>query len=231
MQIDKLKIIKLKGSERISVLDTVIRETEVVLRLDGRLYRRFYCLSDNLYEFALGHLFDERIANPSDVTIDVDNNTVSASRKRSVKMPKPVVISSQLQLTKGDVLNLVEALDESCPLYSKTGGTHVVGISYRGKRFFTEDISRHCAIDKALGMAIKDKFDFSQSVLVTSCRQTASTINKVVNAGIPVVITISAPTSLAITKAINYGVTLIGFARGEQFNLYSHPHRIVTDSR
>jgi formate dehydrogenase accessory protein FdhD len=58
-----------------------------------------------------------------------------------------------------------------------TGCTHVIGIC-GGREIFVEDISRHCAIDKAIGLAIREGIDLSNSFLVTSCRQTASTIKK-----------------------------------------------------
>ena len=231
MHCDKLKIINVVNGEKVSRLDPVIRETEVVIKIDGRVHRRLTGLAEHLEEFALGYLFDEGIASPSDVDIEVEDNTILVSRKRIVKTHKPDVIDSDLQVTDHQILTWAEELNKSCPLHIKTGGTHIVGIAHGDVMFFVEDISRHCAIDKAIGIAIRNGFEMSDCVIVTSCRQTVSAMKKEVRAGIPIVVTIAAPTTLAITEAIDYGVTLVGFVRGRQFNIYSHPHRIVTGSR
>ncbi|MEA1958374.1 MAG: formate dehydrogenase accessory sulfurtransferase FdhD [Chloroflexota bacterium] len=231
MHWDKLKILKIVDGERVSQMDTVIREAEIVMRVDERLYRRFYCLAERIEELALGYLFDEGVALPGDIDVAAEGHNVSVTRKCGAKTHKPAAIDSELRLTYDDVLALVDEMNDNCPMFSSTGGTHVVGIVCGDERFFVEDISRHCAIDKAIGFAVKNGFDLSQCILVTSCRQTVSAMSKAVNAGIPIVVTIAAPTTMAVTEAINYGVTLVGFARGRKFNVYSHPHRIVTGSR
>jgi FdhD protein len=227
MHWDKLKILKIVDGEKVSQSDSVIREAEVVIKINGRMHRRLYCLAEHLEEMALGYLFDEGIACPDDVDVSVKGHNVSVTRKRSARARKHDAAGSELRLTYDDTLSLVDELNGSCPLFSKTGGTHVVGIVQGDARFFVEDISRHCAIDKAIGFAIKNGFDLSQCVLVTSCRQTVSAMKKAARAGVPIVVTIAAPTTMAVTEAINYGVTLVGFARERKFNIYSHPHRIV----
>ncbi|TET39942.1 MAG: hypothetical protein E3J65_02700 [Dehalococcoidia bacterium] len=77
---------------------------------------------------------------------------------------------------------------------------------------------------------MKNRIDLSQSVLVTSCHQTLSTIKKVIGAQIPIVITLSAPTDLAIKNADLFGITLVGFSRDQQFNLYCHHWRILASA-
>lgn len=228
---DNLKIIRVVDGEKVSQSDSVIRETEVVIKIDGRVHRRLTCLAEHLQELALGYLFDEGIASPSDVDIEVEGNVISVSRKRRSRVHKPDIIESDLQATSFQILTWAEELNQSCPLHIKTGGTHIVGIAHGDVMFFVEDISRHCAIDKAIGIVLRNGFEMSDCVIVTSCRQTISAIKKEVRAGIPIVVTIAAPTTLAVAEAIDYGVTLVGFVRGRQFNIYSHSHRIVTGSR
>jgi FdhD protein len=227
MHFDELKILKVVDGKRVSQLDPVIRETEVVIKVDGRVHRNLTCLSEHLEELALGYLFDEGIASPSDIDITVEGNTISVSRKRCSKVQKPVVIESKLQATGEQILGWAEELGKSCPLHIKTGGTHIIGIVHDDSIFFVEDISRHCAIDKAIGIAVKSGLNLSNCVMVTSCRQTISAMKKAVTVGIPIVVTVAAPTTLAVAEALKYGVTLVGFVRGGQFNIYSHPNRIV----
>jgi FdhD protein len=137
----------------------------------------------------------------------------------------PPKCDSKKRLNRKEVFNSVKMLNEKSFLYQSTGCTHVIGICGDGE-VFVEDISRHCAIDKAIGLAISDGIDLSNSFLVTSCRQTASTIKKAIFCGIPIVISIAAPTDLAIKEADEYGITLIGFANSKKFNIYSNGWRI-----
>ena len=204
----------------------MIRETEVTIKLNGRKYRRLYCLSSHLEELALGYFLTEGLADLSDIDINVKGSEISVHRGAKVKKPRAKKIKPQISITEGQVFDWVEQLNDSCPLFKKTGGTHVVGI-FGGKRpLIVEDISRHCAIDKVIGLSIKNGVELSERVLVTSCRQTVSTLSKALHARIPTVVTIAAPTSLAIEKAQRFGVTLVGFARGRQCNIYCNDWRI-----
>ena len=119
-------------------------------------------------------------------------------------------------------------MNESGRLFRATGGTHVVGVFGSSRReIFVEDVSRHCAIDKAVGLCLKMGIPTEESVLVTSCRQTYSTMRKAVNAGFEVVVSVSAPTKEAVDIARNFGITLIGFAREGRFNVYANAWRVV----
>jgi FdhD protein len=227
MHFDELEILKVVDGKRISRLDPVVCESEVIIKIDGRVHRQLSCLNENLAELVLGYLFAEGIASPSDTDITVDGNTISVFRKRCSKVQKPAVIESKLQVTDGQILSWIEELDRNCPLHMKTGGTHVMGMVHDDSIFFVEDISRHCAIDKAIGMAIRKGIDLSDCVIVTSCRQTISTMRKAIVAGIPIVASRAAPTTLSISEALNYGVTFVGFVRGNEFAIYSHSQRIV----
>lgn len=231
MHCDKLKILKVVDGQKTPQSDFVIRETEVVIKIDGRAHRRLTCLAEHLEELALGYLFDEGITYPSDIDIDVEGNVIAVLRKRMSKVRKPSLVESDLKATDFQILAWAEELNKSCPLHIKTGGTHIVGMTHGDVMFFVEDISRHCAIDKAIGIALRNGYEMSDCVIVTSCRQTISAMKKEVRVGIPIVVTIAAPTTLAVKEAEDYGVTLVGFVRGRQFNIYSHPHRILTGSR
>jgi FdhD protein len=231
MATDNIGIWKVADGRRSSISDHVIRETEVTIKLNGRKYRRLYCLGSHLEELALGYFFTEGLATHSDINKNVKGSEISIYRSAQVKKPRAKNITSRISITEQQVFDWVDTLNESCPLFKKTGGTHVVGIFGGQRPLIIEDTSRHCAIDKVIGLAVKNEVELSQGVLVTSCRQTASTMGKAINAGIPIVVTISAPTSLAVEQAQRLGVTLVGFARGRQFNIYANEWRISGNAR
>ena len=225
-----------KGSSGIEILavsrdgedkrtDEVIREQEVVVRIDKEIHK-FYCIPVDLEVMIVGNLKSSGI-NPSFCKV-----RKIANNEYSIDLPfaKGLIENAQKcesnrKLTSKEVFNSVEMLNANDFLHEKTGCTHIIGIWGSGE-IFVEDISRHCSIDKAIGLAIRDGVDLSNSFLVTSCRQTASTIKKAIFCGIPIVISIAAPTDLAVKEADEYGITLIGFADSKRFNIYSHGWRI-----
>lgn len=219
----KIEILGISKDGKGRKTNELVHEEEVIVKLNGEIHK-FYCIPIDLEEMIAGNLKSKGI-DPS-----LSRISKLGSNEFEVNVPKELVKTpqksdSQKKLTKSEVFDLVETLNKNSFLYRKTGCTHVIGI--RGdKEIFVEDISRHCAIDKAIGLAIRNGITLADSSLVTSCRQTASTIRKAIFCEIPIVISIAAPTDLAIKEANKYGITLIGFASQKMFNIYSHDRRI-----
>jgi len=219
----EIEILGISRDGKCTKADKLVHEGEVIVRLNGEIHK-FYCIPVDLEEMIAGNLKSRGI-DPSSSRIKKLGSNQFEVKVSGESAKTPPKCDSQKKLTKKEVFESVEALNKNSFLYRKTGCTHVIGI--RGdKEIFVEDISRHCAIDKAIGLAMRDRINLSDSYLVTSCRQTASTIRKAIFCQIPIVISIAAPTDLAIKEATEYGITLIGFASSERFNIYSHDWRI-----
>ena len=91
-----------------------------------------------------------------------------------------------------------------------------------------EDVGRHNALDKAIGYSLLNGvWPLNEHILLVSGRVSYEIIQKALAAKIPLVAAVSAPSSLAIEVAREYGVTLIGFLRPPKMNVYSHPQRIL----
>ena len=115
-------------------------------------------------------------------------------------------------------------------VFDDTGGLHAAGLFARDGALVdsAEDVGRHNAVDKIVGrMLMREALPLSDSILCVSGRTSFEIVQKAVFAGIPVVAAVSAPSTLAISLAETLGVTLIGFVRGDGFNIYAHPERIV----
>ena len=216
-------ILGISRDGKLKQTDELVHEEEIIVKLNGEIHK-FYCIPVDLEEMIAGNLKSRGI-DPSLSRIEKlgNNNFEVKVPEELVKTPRNC--DSQKQLTKAEVFDLIEALNENSLLYQKTGCTHVIGIC-GDKEIFVEDISRHCAIDKAIGLAIRNGINLANSLLISSCRQTASTIRKAIFCKIPIVVSIAAPTDLAIKEANKYGITLIGFASSKRFNIYSHDWRI-----
>lgn len=122
---------------------------------------------------------------------------------------------------------LIADFDKQTELFSKTGCVHKVAIHCNDKIFISEDIGRHNALDKAIGKALLNRSDLSNAVLIVSGRLSMEMIIKCAMSGIPLVISRAATTTLGIKSALKLGITLIGFARDNKLNIYTHKSRIL----
>lgn len=140
-------------------------------------------------------------------------------------------IEDDFNLNDFDVTKLFDHLISYSDWYNKTGCIHQVTLFINDSIIIREDIGRHNAVDKVIGAAMQCGINFHNSILYSSGRLSSDMILKAGKAYIPVVVSKTAPTSLAVDIANEYGITLIGFARGKRFNIYTHPERIKISFR
>lgn len=123
-----------------------------------------------------------------------------------------------------DVLySMPDALRDSQNLFESTGGLHAAALFDQSGSLITirEDVGRHNALDKLIGWALMNRqLPFSDKMIMVSGRASYELLQKCIVAGAPLFCAVSAPSSLAVELAATFGVTLIGFLRGERFNLY-----------
>lgn len=147
---------------------------------------------------------------------------------RTISEAGEKLVESDYEVRAEDIIEMAQKLDEG-RLYRSTGGVHVAAL-FEEERLvaIAEDVGRHNTVDKVVGIGIQSKVNFSKSVLVSSGRQPGDMVLKAARMGIPIVVSRTAPIRSGIIAAEKTGVTLVGFVRGHQMNVYTHPSRILT---
>jgi FdhD protein len=132
------------------------------------------------------------------------------------------------RLDRAAIPHLLQALAERQPLFAATGGCHGALIAGPDGGVFGhgEDVGRHNALDKALGMAARQGCDFSRAIAVLSGRAGADLVLKCLRVRLPVILSVSAPSALALDLCAAAGATLVGFARGQDWRLYTDSGRM-----
>lgn len=141
-----------------------------------------------------------------------------------------VVGSADLRIASSLICELPNRLREQQSVFARTGGIHAAGLfdAAGDPVLVREDVGRHNAVDKLLGnRLIEDRLPMSEKILVVSGRSSFELVQKAVVGGVPVMVAVGAPSSLAVELADEFGMTLIGFASDRRFNIYSHPQRIA----
>jgi FdhD protein len=132
------------------------------------------------------------------------------------------------------IFRLPRRLSQHQDAFRRSGGMHACALFNSAGELLglREDVGRHNALDKLIGWALLEKLlPLDNHILLLSGRTSFEMMQKAHGASIPIVVAISAPTSLAVEFAQESGQTLAGFVRGRTMNLYAHPERIVLTTK
>jgi len=152
-------------------------------------------------------------------------SSIDQIRVRGLRSP-----NTEFRLSPDALCELPDRLRAAQPVFERTGGLHAAAVfDERGELLaLREDVGRHNAVDKVVGWALLEgHLPLSQHTLLVSGRGGFEIIQKALTAGFPVVASISAPSSLAVELAREFGLTLVGFLRGKRFVIYSGRERLL----
>jgi FdhD protein len=233
----------------------VIVETPVSLTVNGDLWLTFMCTPVQLEAMAVGFLFNEGLIDSIDEIADVrlcaaGNNVdvwtnlplekpqqwqrtsgCSGGMTSVLKHPRSKRISNGNTLPAKRIGELIAQLFESQELYKSSGGVHTSALSDSKRIVITaEDIGRHNTLDKLAGRLLMEKIHLPRKILLSTGRISSEMLQKSNRMGVSIIISRTSPSSLSIELADVLGITLIGYARRNQFNVYAHPQRILLPS-
>ena len=256
-EVEKFPVLKINGKDRSNTELTVAKEFLFTIFLNNRELVTMLCSPGNLLNLAVGFLASEGLISSKDeiknieiddwlgtahIEIAGENETDdSFFTKRLIAsdcggaaafynvadaaIPK---VESSLKISPDEVFAMVKEFQHASQLYLATHGTHSAALAdKRDILIFSEDIGRHNAVDKIFGKCLLEDIPTNNRIIITSGRITSEILRKVARRDIPVIVSISAPTSLGLKTAEKLGITLIGSVRGAKMNVYTHNWRVM----
>jgi len=138
-------------------------------------------------------------------------------------------IRSSWKFPKNELFSLQDKLNDQQIIFKHTGGLHAAALFRKEGELVQvfEDIGRHNALDKLVGYMLQSGLQAEEHFLWLSGRAGFEMVQKAANAGLPMLISVGAPSSLAVDLAREAKMTLIGFAKNDRFNIYTHKERIL----
>lgn len=155
--------------------------------------------------------------------------TIDSVRVRGIKAP-----NKDFKIRADLLCSLPEKLRESQAVFGRTGALHAAAVFTASGELLVlrEDIGRHNAVDKVVGWALlNDRVPLSEFVMMVSGRGGFEIVQKALVAGVPLLASVSAPSSLAVQIAREFSMTLVGFLRGKRFVIYSGGNRLEDSER
>ncbi len=144
-----------------------------------------------------------------------------------IELPLEPVLST-IRMSVVDLPGLARALRPAQAVHEMVGGVHAAGLfDAQGQLLAAaEDVGRHNAVDKVIGACVLRGVALTDRLLLCSGRLSYEMVAKAARLRIPVLASLSAPTALAVSLAERYGVTLVGYLRGERMTIYTHGERL-----
>ena len=239
------------------IASEIIVETPMSLTVNGEVLLSFMCTPVDQEALAVGFLYNEGMINSMEEIVSVRvcpaGDNVDVWLTHSVEKPSSWLRTSGCtggftslanepspdpdpfgppingdRITYAQIQNLIEGLFESQDLYKKSGGVHSSILS-DGEKILAaaEDIGRHNTLDKISGKTILEGISSDNHILLSTGRISSEMLQKASRLGATIVVSRTSPSSLSIENAHRLGITLIGYARRNQFRVYTHPERIL----
>lgn len=248
------KILRYKDNSILDVIDYIAVEKKLQVIINGKQILSLFCTPMQIRELIVGFLLTEGILKghfcAESILIGEDNDEIFVNitvdgevKDQQITITSGCVggitfsakkdlnrISDNFVLDAGILKNLFIDFNKRAELFRITGCVHSAAIADKDRIIsFSEDIGRHNAVDKIIGYCILENISFSEKILLASGRLSSEIVTKAGRWEIPVIASRTSPTSRAVEIAENAGITLIGFVRGDRFNIYTNTHRIKSD--
>jgi len=222
-----------RNGERNEEHSVLLNEHAMDIYTDGQFYMSVVCTQEWMEELVIGRLVSDGMIKSMNemksLRISEDYSVVDVELLEAPEIMEGIyAIKDNCEMISSCfypdewVFAMADTMAAGMPLHERTWATHSCYLFGQGKLLFScEDISRHNAVDKVIGYAVKNKIGLSQCALYTSGRVPSDMIDKVIIAGIPVLVSKGMPTMQAVELAKDEKITLICGARRDQMRIYT----------
>lgn len=214
---------------RHEVMDVLLREERYELVCNGKSVAELHCMPSLLRELSVGRLCTLGLLHAASalraLSIDEKSHVIKVQVETA---PAPATSTPcDVQITAAQVHALQQAFNERCDLFRATGAAHSCALAAPEKLLlFCEDIARHNALDKVIGAMLLQDIKPEGKILIFSGRLASDMLAKVVACGAKLLIAPGAPSLTSVEIAEAHGITLLGFVRRDNINIYTCPQRI-----
>ena len=226
----------------------IVREHAATLFVNGEPWLTFICSPIALEALAIGFLFNENVitslAEVKDLNLTDEGRRIEVQLNHHTTKPtqfhrtstgvslQPHLVArkvgADLSIQARKVITLYDQLMAQQTLHDQVGGFHSAGLSDgEGIPIIVEDLGRHNCVDKLAGLYLLQGAQFTPRALLLSGRISSEMVYKTLALSIPLIVSRTSPTSVAVQIADSAGITLIGYLRKAQFDIYSHPERLI----
>ena len=250
-------VVRFDADSATNVVKPTAREYPLTIIFNGCQLVTMLCSPDSLQDLAVGFLSSEGFLRSKDeiknIAVDqlrgivrlqtIDGREISqetlskrlistgCGRGAAFYSATDVVnkvITSKTSITAEEILSIALTFQHASSVYRETHAVHSAAL-YRGPQIVVhaEDVGRHNAVDKIFGRCLLQGISTDDCLLITSGRISSEIAHKVVKKGIPILVSISAPTTLAVQVAEKMGITLIASVRGGKMDVYTNNWRII----
>jgi len=232
--------------------ENVVSEAPVSLTVNGQVLITLMCTPTELEALAVGFLFNEGLLKSKKeielIQVCPRGDNIDVWLKHPIDHPKQwrrtsgctggasaiILEKVQPELSNGFLLapsaidQLLESLSEAQEYYREVGGVHTSILSDGSNVVVSaEDVGRHNSLDKIAGRCLLDDISLIHKILATTGRISSEMIQKAARIGASIVISRTSASSLSVDLADKWGITLVGYARRQQFVVYTHAERIL----
>lgn len=259
-EVERFPILRFIREDRSNIELAVAKEFLFTIFLNGQELATLLCSPGNLQYLTVGFLVSEGLLRSKDeikkieiddwlgtahIEIEGDNKIDGsfftkrlitsgcggAATFHSLADATTPKVESPMKISPYEVFALVSEFQRRSRLYLATHGVHSAALADRKDIFiFSEDIGRHNAVDKLFGKCLLEDTPTNDRILISSGRISSEILHKVAKRGIPIIVSISVPTSLGLKTADKLGITLIGSVRGKKMNVYTNNWRVRASS-
>lgn len=245
------EITKIQAGKKSKETAKVVSEYTLNIKLNNIPVAGLVCLPNNLKELAVGYVISEGLlknieeielikevypnifirtkSEIKDIELYTELRSSGCVGIKQTWEQNVEKVKSSLKINITTIFRAQAILNEKCNVWKASGGTHSAAVfSNKGDLIaFYEDVGRHNAIDKIIGHLYLKGLEPTSYFLVSTGRQSAGMLLKLIRAKIPIVVSNTAPMVQGIELAREYGITLICFAREPKLSIYSNDERII----